>query len=150
MSDATQPLIHLEKVTKVFLTDEVETHALEAVDLDIHNGEYIAISGPSGCGKSTLLSILGLLDSPSDGRYQLNSQPLSEGLTVLAVGLGFGVAGAFLLRHLLASQLYGVRPMDPLVFVSVLVVLGGITLLACMVPARRATLVDPVSALNFE
>ena len=67
MNDATQPLIHLDKVTKVFLTDEVETHALAAIDLDIFPGEYIAISGPSGCGKSTLLSILGLLDSPSDG-----------------------------------------------------------------------------------
>ena len=63
MSDTTQPLIHLQQVTKVFLTDEIETHALESVDLEIRNGEYVAISGPSGCGKSTLLSILGLLDT---------------------------------------------------------------------------------------
>ena len=77
MNDAMQPLIHLDKVTKVFLTDEVETHALESIDLDIFPGEYIAISGPSGCGKSTLLSILGLLDSPSDGQYQLNGQPVA-------------------------------------------------------------------------
>ena len=74
----TQPLIHLEQVTKVFLTDEVETHALESIDLDIFPGEYIAISGPSGCGKSTLLSILGLLDSPSDGHYQLNGRPVAS------------------------------------------------------------------------
>ena len=77
MSDATQPLIHLQQVTKVFLTDEIETHALESVDLEIRNGEYVAISGPSGCGKSTLLSILGLLDTPSDGHYELNGQPVA-------------------------------------------------------------------------
>ena len=78
MNDATQPLIHLQAVTKVFLTDEVETHALEGVDLNIRNGEYIAISGPSGCGKSTLLSILGLLDTPSNGHYQLNGHPVAN------------------------------------------------------------------------
>ncbi len=78
MNDATQPLIHLEDVTKVFLTDEVETHALERVALDIHNGEYIAISGPSGCGKSTLLSILVLLDTPSEGQYQLNGNSVAN------------------------------------------------------------------------
>lgn len=77
MNEATQPLIHLDGVTKVFLTDEVETHALESVDLEIFPGEYIAISGPSGCGKSTLLSILGLLDTPSDGHYQLNGQSVA-------------------------------------------------------------------------
>ena len=77
MNEATQPLIHLDGVTKVFLTDEVETHALESVDLEIFPGEYIAISGPSGCGKSTLLSILGLLDTPSDGQYQLNGQSVA-------------------------------------------------------------------------
>jgi len=78
MNDATQSLIHLRKVTKVFLTDEIETHALESVDLEIRNGEYVAISGPSGCGKSTLLSILGLLDTPSDGDYELNGQPVAN------------------------------------------------------------------------
>ena len=61
-------LICLEDVTKVFLTDEVETHALAGIHLEIKRGEYISIAGPSGCGKSTLLSILGLLDSPSDGK----------------------------------------------------------------------------------
>jgi putative ABC transport system ATP-binding protein len=78
MNDMT-PLIHLENLTKVFTTDEVETHALSGVHLDIRRGDYIAISGPSGCGKSTLLSILGLLDSPTEGAYWLNGQPV-EGL----------------------------------------------------------------------
>src|SRR3989441_1670219 len=72
-----QPLIRLEAVTKKFLTDEVETHALAGIHLDIHSGEWVSISGPSGCGKSTLLSILGLLDSPSDGGYWLNEKPVS-------------------------------------------------------------------------
>jgi putative ABC transport system ATP-binding protein len=71
-----EPLIHLESVTKVFVTDEVETHALAGVHLDINKGEYISIAGPSGCGKSTLLAILGLLDSPSDGAYTLNGKPV--------------------------------------------------------------------------
>ena len=78
MTEAAQPLIHLDKVTKIFFTDEVETHALAEIDLNIYPGEYIAISGPSGCGKSTLLSILGLLDSPSDGHYQLNGRPVAS------------------------------------------------------------------------
>jgi putative ABC transport system ATP-binding protein len=69
--NGTTPLIRLNSVTKVFLTDEVETHALSGVHLDIRDGEYISIAGPSGCGKSTLLSILGLLDTPSDGSYAL-------------------------------------------------------------------------------
>ena len=72
------PLIHLEGVTKVFYTDEVETHALSGIHLDIQKGEYIAIAGPSGCGKSTLLSILGLLDSPSDGTYILNGKSVAD------------------------------------------------------------------------
>ena len=67
-------LLHLEGVTKVFLTDEVETHALAGIHLDIRKGEYISIAGPSGCGKSTLLAILGLLDSPTDGTYTLNGK----------------------------------------------------------------------------
>ncbi|PYT27806.1 MAG: ABC transporter ATP-binding protein [Acidobacteria bacterium] len=69
-----EPMIHLENSSKVFTTDEVETHALSGVHLDIERGEFISISGPSGCGKSTLLAILGLLDSPSDGRYVLNGK----------------------------------------------------------------------------
>jgi putative ABC transport system ATP-binding protein len=71
-------LIHLEGVTKVFLTDEVETHALSGIHLDIRTGEYISIAGPSGCGKSTLLSILGLLDSPTEGEYSLDGTPVAR------------------------------------------------------------------------
>jgi putative ABC transport system ATP-binding protein len=83
MTASGQPLIRLEGVKKVFLTDEVETHALAGIHLEIQDGEYIAIAGPSGCGKSTLLSILGLLDSPTEGQYILNNRavadlPLSE------------------------------------------------------------------------
>jgi putative ABC transport system ATP-binding protein len=69
--NGSTPLIRLDAVTKVFLTDEVETHALSGIHLDIRDGEYISIAGPSGCGKSTLLSILGLLDTPSNGSYAL-------------------------------------------------------------------------------
>jgi putative ABC transport system ATP-binding protein len=71
-------VIQLDGVTKVFLTDEVETHALAGIHLEIKKGEYFSISGPSGCGKSTLLSILGLLDSPSDGSYVLNGKPVQD------------------------------------------------------------------------
>jgi putative ABC transport system ATP-binding protein len=77
MSDVPT-LIKMEGVKKVFLTDEVETHALEEIHLEIKKGQYISIAGPSGCGKSTLLSILGLLDSPSDGSYMLNGQPVGK------------------------------------------------------------------------
>src|SRR2546422_8278080 len=71
-------VIQLEGVTKVFLTDEVETHALAGIHLEIKKGEYFSISGPSGCGKSTLLSILGLLDSPTAGSYELNGKPVQD------------------------------------------------------------------------
>jgi ABC-type glutathione transport system ATPase component len=71
-------LIHLEGVTKVFYTDEVETHALAGIHLDLNKGEYVSISGPSGCGKSTLLSILGLLDTPTSGTYILNGQSVAN------------------------------------------------------------------------
>ena len=74
MSSSGQTLINLENVTKIFYTDEVETHALSGIHLDIKKGEYVAIAGPSGCGKSTLLSIIGLLDSPTDGSYVLNGR----------------------------------------------------------------------------
>jgi putative ABC transport system ATP-binding protein len=73
-------LIHLADVTKIFYTEEVETHALSGISLDIKKGEYISIAGPSGCGKSTLLSILGLLDTPTGGAYVLNDHPV-ENLT---------------------------------------------------------------------
>jgi len=72
------PLIHLEGVTKVFYADDVETHALSGVHLEIEKGEYVSIAGPSGCGKSTLLSILGLLDSPTSGEYWLSSTPVAR------------------------------------------------------------------------
>jgi putative ABC transport system ATP-binding protein len=75
---AAQALIRLAHVKKVFLTDEVETHALSEVHLEIGAGEYVAISGPSGCGKTTLLSILGLLDTPSDGEYFLDGRPVAQ------------------------------------------------------------------------
>ncbi len=78
MSNTEQPLIHLDDVTKIFYTDEIETHALSGITLDIVPGEYVSIAGPSGCGKSTLLSILGLLDTPSNGAYVLNGRPVEK------------------------------------------------------------------------
>ena len=74
---ATEPLIRLSKLTKIFYTDEIETHALHDVDLIVRPGEYLAIAGPSGCGKSTLLSILGLLDTPSTGEYILAGETVA-------------------------------------------------------------------------
>jgi putative ABC transport system ATP-binding protein len=71
-------LIKLEDLKKVFYTDEVETHALSGVHVEINEGDYVSIAGPSGCGKSTLLSILGLLDTPSGGRYLLNGEPVEN------------------------------------------------------------------------
>ena len=76
--NAEQSLIEIEDLTKVFYTDEVETHALSGVHLKIARGEYVAMSGPSGCGKSTLLSIIGLLDTPTGGRYQLNGKSVEN------------------------------------------------------------------------
>lgn len=73
-----QALLRLDGVTKVFYTDEVETHALSGIHLEIKRGEYISIAGPSGCGKSTLLSILGLLDSPTGGNYWLAGKPVAD------------------------------------------------------------------------
>jgi putative ABC transport system ATP-binding protein len=73
-----EALIRLENLSKVFYTDEVETHALANIHLNIDRGEYVAIGGPSGCGKSTLLSILGLLDSPTEGTYVLNNQTVQS------------------------------------------------------------------------
>src|SRR5271154_637166 len=74
MSEERRTLIHLEDVSKMFVTDDMETHALLSIHLDVKQGEYVSISGPSGCGKSTLLAILGLLDSPSGGSYTLNGK----------------------------------------------------------------------------
>ena len=77
MDNGSQALIRLENVSKVFVTDEVETHALSSVHFELKKGEYLSIAGPSGCGKSTLLAILGLLDTPSDGTYYLNGKPVT-------------------------------------------------------------------------
>src|SRR5687767_2453126 len=94
MNTPAPTLIHLDGVAKVFFTDEVETHALAGIHLEIKSGEYIAIAGPSGCGKSTLLSILGLLDSPTEGKYILNGKsvadlPLNERATIRNRDIGF-------------------------------------------------------------
>ncbi len=78
MTEAADALLKMEGLKKVFYTDEVETHALSDIHFTVKRGEYIAISGPSGCGKSTLLSILGLLDSPTDGNYWLNDRSVAE------------------------------------------------------------------------
>jgi putative ABC transport system ATP-binding protein len=77
MSLSDLSLIRFEGVTKVFYTDEVETHALSGIHLEIKKSEYVSIAGPSGCGKSTLLSILGLLDSPTEGNYWLDGEPVA-------------------------------------------------------------------------
>jgi len=94
MTENGTTLIDLRDVTKVFTTDEVETHALAGIHLDIKRGEYVSISGPSGCGKSTLLAILGLLDTPSSGEYTLNGKrvenmKLSERARVRNREIGF-------------------------------------------------------------
>src|SRR5438270_8673696 len=74
----TETIIQIEDLTKIFYTDEIETHALSGVHLSINRGEYVAMSGPSGCGKSTLLSIIGLLDTPTAGRYTLNGKEVAN------------------------------------------------------------------------
>jgi len=74
----TETIIQIEDLTKIFYTDEIETHALSGVHLNINRGEYVAMSGPSGCGKSTLLSIIGLLDTPTAGRYTLNNKEVAN------------------------------------------------------------------------
>jgi putative ABC transport system ATP-binding protein len=78
MESSKQSLIQLEGVSKVFYTEDVETHALSNVHLDVQEGQYLAIAGPSGCGKTTLLSILGLLDTPTGGNYRLNGHPVAN------------------------------------------------------------------------
>ena len=90
----TDTLIRLEGVKKVFYTDEVETHALDNINIEIARGEYVSIAGPSGCGKSTLLSLLGLLDTPTEGTYVLNGRQatdlsLSERARVRNLEVGF-------------------------------------------------------------
>ena len=77
MTNGSEALIRLDRVSKVFVTDEVETHALAEIHFDVKKGEYLSIAGPSGCGKSTLLAILGLLDTPTDGTYYLDGKPVT-------------------------------------------------------------------------
>lgn len=78
MTERTGPLIKLEGLRKVFYTDEMETHALTDVHLEIDQGEFVEVMGPSGCGKSSLLAIIGLLDAPSEGEYWLEGRPMSQ------------------------------------------------------------------------
>ena len=78
MSVNGEPLIKMQSLKKIFFTEEVETHALVGIHLEIHKGEFVAIGGPSGCGKSTLLSIMGLLDSPTEGEYFLSTRPVAS------------------------------------------------------------------------
>ena len=78
METPGKPLIQLNGLNKVFYTEEVETHALSSITLDINSGEFVSIAGPSGCGKTTLLSILGLLDSPTAGKYLLDAEPVEQ------------------------------------------------------------------------
>ena len=78
MNGEIHPVVSLDKLTKKFVTDEVETHALSDVSFEIRRGDYISIAGPSGCGKSTLLSIIGLLDTPTHGSYALNGRPVAD------------------------------------------------------------------------
>ena len=78
MDNGSQALIRLDNVSKVFVTDEVETHALSGIHFEVKKGEYLSIAGPSGCGKSTLLAILGLLDTPSDGTYYQIAQDIKN------------------------------------------------------------------------
>ena len=78
MNDQNMPLISLKEITKIFQTDEVETHALSGLDMEVRDGEYVAVDGPSGCGKSTLLSIMGLLDTSTSGLYELKQQDVTQ------------------------------------------------------------------------
>ena len=78
MAGNDSTLIQLDALSKVFYTEEVETHALSNINLDIKTGEFVSIAGPSGCGKTTLLSILGLLDSPTGGKYLLDGEPVEN------------------------------------------------------------------------
>ena len=95
MSENKDVLIRMNNISKVFLTEEVETHALAQVHLEIMRGEFVAISGPSGCGKSTLLSILGLLDSSTEGSYLLNDKPVAEPVNLGGGWVGLDYEAAF-------------------------------------------------------
>ena len=88
------PLLHMRALSRVYRTDTIETVALDAIDLDIAEGEFVAIMGPSGCGKSTLLNLVGLLDSPSSGSYMFDGREVAglseaELASVRKAGIGF-------------------------------------------------------------
>src|SRR2546428_13561732 len=94
MSASVQPLLRLEGIKKVFFTDEVETHALAGIHLEVNPADYVSMAGPSGWGKSTLLAMLGLLDSPRWGFYTLNGRPVAnlghaEGVRIRNLEFGF-------------------------------------------------------------
>ncbi len=78
MNPTAPPFVKLDGVTKIFYTEEVETHALSEIHLEISRGEYVSIEGPSACGKSTLLSIIGFLDSPTLGKYWFEGKPVES------------------------------------------------------------------------
>lgn len=78
MTDRTKPLIRLANLSRVYRTETLETHALSNIDLEIYRGEYVTIEGPSGSGKSTLLTLLGLLDAPTAGEYELAGVPVAK------------------------------------------------------------------------
>ena len=106
---AIDPLIRLQGISKIFHAEEVETHALSGVDLEIRAGEYVAVCGPSGCGKTTLLSLLGLLDSPSEGSYVLAGEPVSalspaQRARVRARAVGFSFQAVNLIGDLTVLQ----------------------------------------------
>ncbi|MBI1314633.1 ATP-binding cassette domain-containing protein [bacterium] len=77
-SSSESPLISMRQLCRVFLTEEIETYALSGVDVELRRGEFVSIAGPSGCGKSTLLSIMGLLDSPTEGEYFLKGDEVGS------------------------------------------------------------------------
>jgi putative ABC transport system ATP-binding protein len=106
---AISPLIRLQGISKIFHAEDVETHALSRIDLEVRAGEYLAITGPSGCGKTTLLSLLGLLDSPSEGAYVLAGEPVStlsraQRARVRSRAIGFIFQGFNLIGDLTVRQ----------------------------------------------
>ena len=100
MNDENEPLIRLVGVRKVFYTDEIETHALSDVHLEVHSGQFVEVMGPSGCGKSTLLAIVGLLDTPTEGEYWLEGRRFSSCPATSAPGYGTTPSGSYSRRSI--------------------------------------------------